>query len=180
MARRNTHHRWRDETQRPDQLLDGVAAPERSALAVVKHNHRGHPADHASAVEMGRRGGASRRGNSTFVATLELVKGSTPVDLAPYIRAGRVLSRTLRESIARGVGGGVCGGVAGFMAAKAARASAVEQLAIAVGNYTLALKASAESRACLLTAWECASREAAKEKPGGWRKHQVPPAGGQP
>jgi hypothetical protein len=162
MAWRSGHGRGRGipriEALRPADLPGGLAVT--SPTAEAERNAAGHFVAGPGTSALARRGGRAKRHSCALASKLELVPGATGADLQPYLPAARALARTLKASIAETIGGGVCPAMAGLMVVKGARLTAIEQVAIARGEYALAARLSSEARSCFMASWEIAAREA--------------------
>lgn len=165
MPIQHSQGKLRPQAPRADELPVGIAAAQRSDAADIQRDQQGRVADHASAVELGRRGGATGAGQARLARRLALGDSFADPRFEPYAKAAKAFRRVQVARLARDVGGGHCGPAPASIVASAALQLAGSRFAFEVlGDMSLGSRLADASRANLLSAHELCAREAAGRK----------------
>lgn len=161
MPIQNSQGRLRPQAPRADELPVGTAEQQQHTQAAITRDQQGRVADHASAAELGRRGGAASSGQTRLARRLAL--GDTFADprFEPYSKAAKAFRRVQVARLARDVGAGQCGPAPASIVASAALQLAASRFAFEVlGDLSLGSRLADASRANLLSAHELTAKEA--------------------
>ncbi len=154
-AHRSQRRRAYVETERHDELSDGVPADPAELEAASRERKAGGSriAPGTSAVQ--RLGGKALKGRTKLTHEV----GPIPVEAAAKARA-RYARKRLCTELAETVGGGRCGMVPSFLAKLSMEDAALRESALTAGNIDLARKLGESSRSHLLYAREAAAKDA--------------------